>query len=64
MIDEKNGVKRIVFVRDRDSFGKSRKRFAGVFKASGWDDNLNAQIWKLKLTEIPIPIDEDFIKGL
>lgn len=64
LIDEKNGVKRIVFVKDRDSFGKSRKRFAGVFKASGWDDNLNAQIWKLKLTEIPIPIDEDFIKGL
>lgn len=61
-IDQEKGTKRIVFVRDRDSFGKTRKRFAGVFKASGWDDNLNAQIWKLKLTEIKIPLDEEIIK--
>ena len=62
--DEKSGSKRIVFVRDRDSFGKPRKRFAGVFKASGWDDNKNAQIWNLKQIEITIPIDENFIKLL
>lgn len=62
IIDQEKGTKRIVFVRDRDSFGKTRKRFAGVFKASGWDDNLNAQIWKLKLTEIKIPLDEEIIK--
>lgn len=62
IIDQEKGTKRIVFVCDRDSFGKTRKRFAGVFKASGWDDNLNAQIWKLKLTEIKIPLDEEIIK--
>lgn len=59
MKDKENGAIRIVFVKDRDSFGKTRKRFAGVFRASGWDDNLKAQIWKLKETEIKIPLNEE-----
>ena len=62
--DEKNETIRIVFVKDRDSFGKTRKRFAGVFRASGWDDNLNAQIWKLERTRIKIPINEEALKNV
>lgn len=62
--DEQNETIRIVFVKDRDSFGKTRKRFAGVFRASGWDDNLNAQIWKLERTRIKIPINEEPLKNL
>jgi len=64
VLDKQNETTRIVFVKDRDSFGKTRKRFAGVFKASGWDDNLNAQIWKLVCTRIKIPINEEIIKSL
>lgn len=62
--DEKRGTVRVVFVKDRDSFGKSRKRFAGVFVAAGWDDNFNAQIWRLERTRIRIPIDEEALKNL
>lgn len=62
--DEQNGTIRIVFVKDRDSFGKSRKRFAGVYRASGWDDNLNAQIWRLEKTRIKIPINEEELKNI
>ncbi len=62
--DEQNGTIRVVFVKDRDSFGKTRKRFAGVFRASGWDDNLHAQIWKLERTRIRIPIDEEELKRI
>lgn len=57
--DEEAGTIRIVFVRDRDSFGKARKRFAGVFRASGWDDERDAEIWKRTMSEIRIPIDEE-----
>lgn len=64
ILDEQNETIRIVFVKDRDSFGKTRKRFAGVFRASGWDDNLNAQIWKLERTRIKIPINEEALKNL
>lgn len=61
IIDKK--TTRIVFVKDRDTFGKTQKRFAGVFRAAGWDDNRQAQIWELKATEIEIPLDESiFIK--
>lgn len=60
--DEKNRTVRIVFVRDRDGFGKPRKRFAGVFVAHGWDDTKEAQIWKKELTRIRIPLDEDRLK--
>ena len=62
--DEQNGIVRVVFVKDRDSFGKTRKRFAGVFVAAGWDDNLNAQIWRLERTRIKIPLDEKELKNL
>jgi len=55
--DQQNITTRIVFVKDRDTFGVSRKRFAGVFQARGWDDNLQAQIWKLLSTEIDIPLE-------
>ncbi len=58
---QKEGNKRVVFVRDRDTFGKTRKRFVGVFEAGGWDDNKKAEIWKCVLTKIKIPIDEDTI---
>lgn len=64
IIDKQNETIRIVFVKDRDSFGKTRKRFAGVFRASGWDDNKNAQIWKLERTRIKIPINEETLKNL
>lgn len=64
VLDKQNETIRVVFVKDRDSFGKTRKRFAGVFKAGGWDDNLNAQIWKLVSTSIKIPINEEIIKSL
>lgn len=64
LADEQNGIVRVVFVKDRDSFGKTRKRFAGVFVAAGWDDNLNAQIWRLERTRIKIPLDEKELKNL
>lgn len=64
LVDEQNGIVRVVFVKDRDSFGKTRKRFAGVFVAAGWDDNLNAQIWRLERTRIKIPLDEKELKNL
>lgn len=57
-IDKENKAKRIVFVRDRDTFGKARKRFAGVFVAKGWDDNMRAEIWKLESTVVEIPLKE------
>ena len=57
--DEESRTLRIVFVKDRDTFGKSRKRFAGVYRASGWDDNMNAQIWKRVASEIRIPLKEE-----
>ncbi len=62
--DEKNGAIRVVFAKDRDSFGKTRKRFAGVFRANGWDDNLKAQIWKLESTKIKFPINEEELKHI
>lgn len=64
LADEQNGAVRVIFVKDRDSFGKNRKRFAGVFVASGWDDNLNAQVWKLERTKIRIPLNEEEFKNL
>lgn len=64
LADEQNSIVRVVFVKDRDSFGKTRKRFAGVFVAAGWDDNLNAQIWRLERTRIKIPLDEKELKNL
>jgi len=64
LADKQNGIVRVVFVKDRDSFGKTRKRFAGVFVAAGWDDNLNAQIWRLERTRIKIPLDEKELKNL
>lgn len=64
LLDEQRGAIRVVFVKDRDSFSKTRKRFAGVFVASGWDDNLNAQIWKLERTKIRIPIEEEVLKNI
>lgn len=56
--DKENKTTRIVFVKDRDTFGVSRKRFAGVYEASGWNDNLQAEIWKLKSTQIDIPLKD------
>lgn len=64
ILDFQNNKIRIVFAKDKDSFGKFKKRFVGVFKAMGWDDNLNAQIWELVLTKINIPLDEKMLENL
>lgn len=54
--DYNNKKRRIVFAKERDQFGKLRKRFVGVFVADGWDDKLQAERWKLNSTELKIPI--------
>lgn len=53
-LDNKN--KRIVFAKERDSFGKPRKRFAGVFIGGGWDEKYSAEIWRLDSTRVSFPI--------
>lgn len=53
--DTNNKMIRIVFVLEKDSFGKRRKRFAGVFMADGWDDFEQAERWKKISSELEIP---------
>ena len=54
--DKETGKTRIVFVREKDDMGISRKRFAGVFKADGWDPYNQAEKWKKITTELCIPL--------
>lgn len=55
---------RIVFAKDRDSFGKRIQRFVGVVKADGWDDVRDAQIWRVILTSIKIPLTNEYIEQI
>ncbi len=54
--DAANKKTRIVFIKEKDEYGTYIKRFAGVFVAGGWDEKEQAEIWKLKDSEIKIPI--------
>lgn len=54
-VDTINKATRVVFVLEKDSFGKRRKRFAGVFMADGWDDYEQAERWKKISSELEIP---------
>lgn len=55
---------RVVFAKDRDSFGKRIQRFVGVFQSNGWDEFYNAQIWKLITTKIKIPLTDEYIEQI
>ncbi len=55
---------RIVFAKDRDSFGKRIQRFVGVVRSDGWDDVRDAQIWRIILKEIKIPLTEEYIEKI
>ena len=54
--DKENKKTRIVFVGEKDAMGISEKRFAGVFKADGWDLYQKAERWKKISTELYIPL--------
>ncbi|MBQ6043669.1 MAG: hypothetical protein IJL41_05960 [Clostridia bacterium] len=41
---------------EKDAMGISEKRFAGVFKADGWDLYQKAERWKKISTELYIPL--------
>lgn len=49
---------RYVFVKEINSFGKSQKRFAGIYIADGWDEDEEAERWKKISSELKIPIKE------
>lgn len=55
---------RIVFAKDRDSFGKRIQRFVGVVRSDGWDDVRDAQIWRVILTSIKIPLTDAYIEQI
>lgn len=54
-IKNKNKEKRYVFLKERDSFGKAIKRFIGLYKSLGWDDNKQCERWMRENNEeLPI----------
>jgi len=54
-----NKKKRVTFVKEKDVYGKYRKRFAGVFIADGWDDVEKAERWRKISTSIAIPFNKN-----
>ncbi len=48
--------RRYVFVKEYNAFGDLYRRFAGVFEASGWDDEQDAERWDLVSVVLNIPI--------
>ena len=56
--DKQNKIERFVFVKEKDTFGKPIKRFAGIFVADGRDEDQQAERWRKKSTILEIPISE------
>lgn len=54
--EKRKKEERIVFAKETNCFNTTVKRFAGVFRECGWDDEYDARIWKLVKTEIKIPL--------
>lgn len=45
--DIKNGTKRFTFLKFKDSLGNKNRRFLGVYKATGFDQNNQTEIWTI-----------------
>ncbi len=54
--DLKNKAERIIFAKERDSFGKPVTIFVGVYIADGWDSQEQAERWEQKEIRLNIPI--------
>ena len=45
--DIDHATKRVVFLKYKDALGNKYRRFLGVYMCSGYDNEKNAEIWKL-----------------
>jgi len=57
-------IKRYLFLKDRDSFGKPVKIFVGLYESMGWDENKQAEKWKriVEVKELKIVLTTSRIK--